>query len=75
MKDKQVKKVHNHLVLTDFSDASYNALRYAISWTNLIKGNIHVCHVSNLGTIVKNDNQVTIIREINTETKKNRGYC
>ncbi|MEJ6736559.1 MAG: universal stress protein [Flavobacteriales bacterium] len=70
MKDKQVKTEYNYLVLTDFSEASYSALKYAISLAKLIKGNIHVCHIANPSKIVQNDNQVAAIRDITTETKK-----
>tara|TARA_B100000809_G_scaffold210866_1_gene214331 strand:+ start:202 stop:1053 length:852 start_codon:yes stop_codon:yes gene_type:complete len=70
MKDKQVKTEYNYLVLTDFSEASYIALKYAISLAKLIKGNIHVCHIANPSKIVQNDNQVAAIREINLETQK-----
>ena len=70
MKDKQVKTEYNYLVLTDFSEASYSALKYSISLAKLIKGNIHVCHIANPSNIVQNDNQVAAIRDITTETKK-----
>jgi nucleotide-binding universal stress UspA family protein len=70
MKDKQVKTEYNYLVLTDFSEASYSALKYAISLAKLIKGNIHVCYIANPSKIVSNDNQVAAIRDINSENKK-----
>ena len=70
MENKQVKTAYNYLVLTDFSEASYNALKYTISLAKLIKGDIHVCHIANPGTIVKEDSQVAAIRELDLETKK-----
>lgn len=70
MKDKQVKIEYNYLVLTDFSEASYSALKYTISLAKLIKGNIHICHIANPSNIVKNDNQVAAMRDVNSETEK-----
>ena len=70
MKDKKIKTEYNYLVLTDFSEASYNALKYTISLAKLIKGNIHVCHIADPSRIVKDDNQVAALRELNVETEK-----
>jgi len=70
MKDKQVKTEYDFLVLTDFSDTSLIALKYAISLAKLIKSTIHVCHIANPSKIVQNDNQAAAIRDITTETKK-----
>jgi nucleotide-binding universal stress UspA family protein len=70
MKDKHIKTEYDFLVLIDFSDASYNALKYAISLAKLIKGNIHVCHIANPSNIVKDDNQVAALRDIDSETVK-----
>lgn len=70
MKDKKIKTEYNYLVLTDFSEASYNALKYTISLAKLIKGNIHVCHIADPSSIVKDDNQVAALRELTIETRK-----
>ena len=70
MKDRQVKTEYDFLVLTDFSDASYRALKYAISLAKLIKSTIHVCHVANPEKIVENDNALMAIRDIESESKK-----
>ncbi|MBT6440309.1 MAG: universal stress protein [Flavobacteriales bacterium] len=58
------------LVLTDFSEASYVALRYAISIAKSTLSKIHLFHVANASSIVKSDNQAAAIREINIERKK-----
>ena len=58
------------LVLTDFSEASYVALRYAISMAKSTLSKIHLFHVANASSIVKSDNQAAAIREINSERKK-----
>ena len=58
MKNSQVKKEYDYLVLTDFSPASYHALKYAISLAKLIKGNIHVAHITDSALFVKDHNQV-----------------
>ena len=70
MKNRQVKTEYDFLVLTDFSDASYIALKYAISLAKLIKSTIHVCHVANPEKIVENDNSLMAIRDIELESKK-----
>ena len=70
MKNRQVKTEYDFLVLTDFSDASYIALKYAISLAKLIKSTIHVCHVGNPEKIVENDNPLMAIRDIELESKK-----
>ena len=70
MENKQVKTAYNYLVLTDFSEASYHALKYTISLAKLIKGDIHVCHIANPTAIVKDDSQIAAIRELDLETKK-----
>jgi nucleotide-binding universal stress UspA family protein len=70
MKDKHVKTEYDFLVLTDFSDASYIALKYAISLAKLIKSTIHVCHIANPEKIVENDNALMAIRSIELESKK-----
>jgi nucleotide-binding universal stress UspA family protein len=70
MKNSQVQTGYNYLVLIDFSAASFNALKYAISLAKLINGNIHICHIGNPSRIVKKDNQVAALRALNSEVKK-----
>jgi nucleotide-binding universal stress UspA family protein len=70
MTNKQVKISNNYLVLIDFSEASYHALKYAISLAKLIKGNIHVCYIGNPSIIENEENQFAALRELNTATQK-----
>jgi nucleotide-binding universal stress UspA family protein len=70
MKDRQVKIEYDFLVLTDFSEASYIALKYVISMAKLIKSTIHVYHVANLEKIVESDNPLMVTRDIELETKR-----
>ncbi len=65
-----VKTEYDFLVLTDFSDASYKALKYTISLAKLIKSSIHLCYISNPGKIAENDNQLAAMRELSLETGK-----
>ena len=70
MTNIQVKTSNNYLVLIDFSEASYHALKYTISLAKSIKGNIHVCYIGNPSIIENEENQIAALRELNTETKK-----
>ena len=70
MDNQTVKTRYNLLVLTDFSDVSYAALKYAISLAKSIKSTIHVCHIANPGKIVESDNQASVLRDLETKTKK-----
>ena len=70
MKNRQVKTEYDFLVLTDFSDASYIALKYTISLAKLIKSTIHICHVANPEKIVGSDNALMAVAEIELESKK-----
>ena len=70
MENQILNTKYNVLVLTDFSDASNIALKYAISLAKLIKGNIHIYHFANPGKIIESDNQVAVLRDVELETKK-----
>ncbi|MBL4653473.1 MAG: universal stress protein [Flavobacteriales bacterium] len=56
----------NILVLMDFSNASYLALRYAITLAKSIDCGIQLFHVADPNDIVQSDNQAAAIREINS---------
>jgi nucleotide-binding universal stress UspA family protein len=58
------------LVLMDFSESSYIALKYAISLAKLTNGAIHVCHIGSPGEVVKTDNQAAALRAIESQNNK-----
>jgi nucleotide-binding universal stress UspA family protein len=70
IKEGKAKKGVSFLVLMDFSEASYIALKYAITMAKLVKGNVHVLHVANPKKIVDTDNPVAALRAIEIETTK-----
>jgi len=73
MESENLKMKHRLLVLMDFSQASYTALRNAVSLSKLIDGSIEVFQVKAPTDIVKHENQLTAMRAIDEEhsaTKK-----
>jgi nucleotide-binding universal stress UspA family protein len=70
MPEQEHKKENNLLVLIDFSEASYVALKYTIAIAKLVKGNISVLHVANPDEIVDTDNVAAAIKAIESETTK-----
>jgi len=64
------KKGYNYLVLMDFSEASYIALKYIITVAKVVKGNIHVLHIANPEKIIGSENAVVVLREITDESEK-----
>ncbi len=67
-KYKNIK--YEFLVLMDFSESSYIALKYAISLAKITDSKIHVYHVGNPGKIAVSDNQVAVLRAFESENKK-----
>ena len=70
MKQQNSKSEHRFLVLMDFSEASYLALKYTISLAKLLGGKIHVWHASNPMELVDSENPLKVIDAIESETKK-----
>jgi len=70
MNNHRVNGAFNSLVMMDFSEASYTALKYAVSMAIITDGRIHVCHVGSPEKIVESDNQIAALRAIEYHTKK-----
>lgn len=71
MRHHNSKLEHSFLVLMDFSEASYVALKYTISLAKLLNGKIHVLYVANLMEVVDTDNPAAAMRAIESDTTKN----
>ena len=70
IKEQKESELLNYLVLMDFSEASYKALKYIISMAKLLGGKIHVFHIGNANKMVTSDNQVVALRDLRLETRK-----
>ena len=71
---EQIKKTgkkskYSFLVLMDFSNASYTALKYSISLAKLLNANIHVMHVVDVSSLVKGDNQASAMRAVDSKVR------
>ena len=70
MQNLNSKKNHDFLVLMDFSEASYKALKYSISMAKMIPSHIHVLYVANGEEVVDTENGIIALRAIEEETRK-----
>jgi nucleotide-binding universal stress UspA family protein len=70
MKAQVVKTKRTFLVLMDFSEASYSALKYAITAAKSMDGSIHVLHVGEIKDLDVSDSTVVALREFTRVSQK-----
>ncbi|MFT5821477.1 MAG: nucleotide-binding universal stress UspA family protein [Crocinitomix sp.] len=70
MQKKEEIKEYNFLVLIDFSDEAYIALKYVISLAKEMGGSIQLFHVADMEKVTKSTNAIVIKQDIDEEGDK-----
>lgn len=64
MEDVQLNSEYNFLVLIDFSEASYISLKFAITMTKQVGGNLRLFHVADGEEIAGNESPIAALRSV-----------
>jgi nucleotide-binding universal stress UspA family protein len=70
MQKKEKTKTYNFLVLIDFSEASYLALKYTISLAKELGGSIHLFHVAGIEKLIHSENALIVKQKMDEEGDK-----
>ena len=64
MGDVQLNSEYNFLVLLDFSEASYISLKFAITLSKQVGGNLRLYHVADGEEMARTDNHIVALRSV-----------
>lgn len=64
MGDVQLNSEYNFLVLVDFSEASYISLKFAITMTKQVGGNLRLFHVADGEEMARTDSHIVALRSV-----------